>query len=110
MRFTIILISTFLAALNPVTAYSVSAWSGAACSGVEVGSIEDSTNPPVLSAAESTPNAQCVHFDDALPANCDVYLCADAACNDQGETVEGPKDAGTRLENQSFEGMQVGCQ
>lgn len=110
MRFTIIFVSTILAALNPVTAFGVSAWTGSACSGVEVGSIEDDTNPAGLTAAESTTNALCVHFDSALPANCDVYLCADAACNDQGETVEGPKDAGTRLENQSFEGMQVGCQ
>lgn len=104
------LIYAALIALPSVSAYAVSAWSGSACSGIEVGSLEGETNPNGLTAAEATPNALCVHFDQALDANCDVYLCADAACNDQGTTVEGPQDANTRMENVDFQGMQVGCQ
>lgn len=110
MRFTIILFSTILIALNPVIAYSVSAWSGSVCSGIEVGSIEDDSNPDGLSDPESTPTALCLLFEAALPDNCDVYLCADANCDDQGVTVAGPRDAADKVQNQDFQGMQVGCQ
>ncbi|KAJ3996339.1 hypothetical protein F5050DRAFT_1760337 [Lentinula boryana] len=108
--------SIFFAVLTSVLTTSVtgqiavSAWTGSVCSGIEVGSIELDNNPNGLSNPDATPNALCVHFDKALPVNCDVYLCADASCNDQGTTVEGPRDAGTRVENTDFQGMQVGCQ
>ncbi|KAL3687080.1 hypothetical protein R1sor_013389 [Riccia sorocarpa] len=90
------------------SAYEVTAWSGRVCSGIELGHLEDPNNTPGLSAAEETINGQCVTFDTAFPADCDVYLCADAACNDQGTTLAGPRDAGTRDEGHSFSAIQVG--
>ncbi|KIK62126.1 hypothetical protein GYMLUDRAFT_242822 [Collybiopsis luxurians FD-317 M1] len=104
------ILSSALTTTSVTAQIAVSAWSGSVCDGIEVGSIELDQNPNGLSNPDSTPTALCVHFDKALPADCDVYLCADANCNDQGTTVEGPRDAGTRVENTSFEGMQVGCQ
>ncbi|TRM66645.1 hypothetical protein BD626DRAFT_534804 [Schizophyllum amplum] len=110
MRTSAIIIASVLSAIQLAAAFEVTAWSGAVCSGVELGTVEDTNNTPGLTAAEATPNGQCITIDAALPADCDVYLCADAACNDQGETVEGPRDQGTRVENKSFSAIQVGCQ
>ncbi|KAG7090509.1 hypothetical protein E1B28_009622 [Marasmius oreades] len=111
MRTTIVFSAAILAAvLQPVAGnVGASAWSGSACSGLEVGSVEVANNFDGLSNAEATPNAACVHFDTRIPANCDVYLCEDAACNDQGRTVAGPQAANTKLTH-NFAGMQIGCQ
>ncbi|KAG7090508.1 hypothetical protein E1B28_009621 [Marasmius oreades] len=107
MTFTVALLA---AVFQPVAGnIAASAWSGSACSGIEVGSVEVADGFTGLSNADATPNAACVHFDTRIPANCDVYLCEDAACNDQGRAVEGPQAANTRLTH-NFAGIQIGCQ
>ncbi|TRM66634.1 hypothetical protein BD626DRAFT_581526 [Schizophyllum amplum] len=110
MRTSFVVLFSTLSALQAVTAYEVTAWSGVVCSGIELGHLEDTNNTPGTSATEVTPNGRCITIDTDLPQDCDVYLCQDEQCDDQGEAVEGPRDAGTRVENQSFVAMQVGCQ
>ncbi|KAK7440983.1 hypothetical protein VKT23_016763 [Stygiomarasmius scandens] len=108
MQFTrLTLLAAFFAS---VSAYEVTAYLGAACTGAELGHLQDDQNTPGLTNPEVTINAQCITIDQNLPADCDVYLCADENCDDQGTTVEGPRNAGTRVENQSFTAFQVGCQ
>jgi hypothetical protein len=110
MRSTFSILAAFFVIVTPVAAnIGVSAWSGIACSGVELGDIEVADNFNGLTAAEETPNGACIHFDTAIPDNCDVYLCADAACNNQGTTVAGPQNAGDRMAV-NFSAIQIGCQ
>ncbi|BBN18001.1 hypothetical protein MPTK1_7g18720 [Marchantia polymorpha subsp. ruderalis] len=108
--FIVFSLAVLLSSLSIVSAYEVTAWSGRVCSGVELGFLADDNNTPGLSAVEVTINGQCITIDRDLPADCDVYLCADQACNDQGVTVDGPREAGQRVEGQSFSAIQVGCQ